>query len=337
MLAWHWFSQAISTRLGLAKRQLGVQASGMVTKIIFDCDPGLDDAVALLAAFASPQLHVLAITTVAGNVPLELTAYNARVVRELAGKGSEVPVHAGAPRPILRDPVTAEDFHGSTGLGGIDFPEPTLPLEAQHAVETIIEFCRAAKSDPLTLVITGPMTNVALALIMAPDLMEGVEEIVVMGGADREGGNITPFAEFNIFADPHAAEVVFQYGLPIRVLDMDVTHRLRTSKARLAAIRTLPSLQAKAAADMLEASCILEEKGTGIWEAPLHDQSTVLAILRPDLYRGRRADVSVVTEPGERFGQTQVTYREDGTVLWYDDADADEVYTELTRLLECYE
>ncbi|MDJ0921291.1 MAG: nucleoside hydrolase [Henriciella sp.] len=308
----------------------------MTTKIIFDCDPGLDDAVALLAAFASPDIEVLAITAVAGNVPLHLTAYNARVIREVGGQGAEIPVCAGAPRPILREAVTAEDFHGSTGLGGIPFPEPKIALSEEHAVNKIIALCRAAKSDPLTIVITGPMTNVALALIIAPDLAEGVKEVVIMGGADREGGNITPFAEFNIFADPHAAEVVFQSGLPIRVLDMDVTHRLRTSKTRLAAIRALPSLQAKAAADLLEASCILEEKATGIWEAPLHDQSTVLAILHPELFSGRRADVSVVTEPGERFGQTQVTYHEAGALLWYDDAQADEVYAELTRLMERY-
>ncbi len=166
--------------------------------VLIDCDPGLDDAVALLSAFGAPDIDILAITTVAGNVKGHQTAVNARIIREAAGRGRDIPICAGAPRPILRDPVTAEDFHGSTGLGNLPFPDPTLPLSRSHAVNMIIRTCRASRKAPITLVVTGPMTNVALALTMTPSIADGIAEIVLMGGAHSEGGNITPFAEFNV-------------------------------------------------------------------------------------------------------------------------------------------
>lgn len=302
--------------------------------IIIDCDPGLDDAVALLAAFGARDVRVLALTTVAGNVKGPQTAYNARVIREVGNQNEDVLVSEGAPRPILREPVTAEDFHGSTGLGGIAYPEPKLPLSGEHAVNTIIRLCRDAKPQPLTLIITGPMTNVALALTMAPDIQDGIAEIVLMGGADTEGGNITPFAEFNIFADPHAAAAVFGCGLPIRCLSLDVTHGIRTTKARLAAVRAVGNAQALAAGDLLDASCKLEFSAKSDRDAPLHDPSTVLAFTHPDLFKGRKAHVSVVTEPGEEFGRTIPRFADDGNVLWYETADDDAVFEALCALLE---
>ena len=308
----------------------------MTKQIIIDCDPGLDDAVALLAAFGANELEVLALTTVAGNVKGPQTATNARIIRGVAGRGREVPVCAGAPRPLLRDPVTAEDFHGSTGLGGIDFPTPNEPLSRAHAVNALVRLCRAAKRDPLTLVITGPMTNVALALTMAPDILDGISEIVLMGGADREGGNITPFSEFNVFADPHAAAAVFGCGAAIRALSLDVTHGVRTFKKHLAQVRAVGNRQALAAGDLLDASCKLEFSANGERDAPLHDPSTVIAVTRPDLFKGRRAHVSVVTQAGEQFGRTKVRFADDGPVLWYETADADGVFDELCRLLEGY-
>lgn len=312
-------------RGGMRKRQ-----------IIIDCDPGLDDAVALLAAFGAGSLNVLALTTVAGNVKGPQTAQNARIIRELAGIDRSVPVCAGAPRPILRDAVTAEDFHGSTGLGNIDFPAPSEPLSRAHAVNTLVRLCRGAKSAPLSVVVTGPMTNLALALAMAPDLVEGVSEIVLMGGADSEGGNITPFAEFNVFADPHAAAAVFTSGIAIRALSLDVTHGVRTTKDRLAQVRAVGSVQALAAGDLLDASCKLEFSANGERDAPLHDPSTIIAVTRPDLFSGRRAHVSVVTEAGEQFGRTRVRFAEDGPVLWYEQADAGGVFDELCHLLGGY-
>lgn len=302
--------------------------------VIIDCDPGLDDAVALLAAFGAKDIDVLAITTVAGNVKGDQTATNACIIREVADPGSQVPVCAGAPRPLLRDPVTAEDFHGSTGLGNIDFPDPELRQEQTHAVNKIISACKDAKENPLTLIVTGPMTNIALALAMDPDIENGIAEIVLMGGADTEGGNITPYAEFNVYADPHAAAAVFGSKLPIRCLSLDVTHDIRTTADRLANIRKGKSVQSRVAGDLLEASCKLEFSANGARDAPLHDPSTVIAVTNPELFNGRRARVHVVTDEGEQFGRTVPTFCEDGNVLWYESADSDAVFEALARHLE---
>jgi len=305
-------------------------------RVLIDCDPGLDDAVALFAAFGAPGLEILAITTVAGNVKGDQTAINARILREAAGRGREVPVCAGAPRPIMRDPVTAEDFHGSTGLGNLPFPNPTLPLSRSHAVNMIVRTCRAARKAPITLVVTGPMTNVALALTMTPSIADGIAEIVLMGGAHTEGGNITPFSEFNVYADPHAAAIVFGSGLPIRCLSLDVTHEVRTTKARLAQVRAVSTEQARIAGDLLDASCKLEFSANGERDAPLHDPSTVIAVTRPDAFKGRRATVEVVTEPGEHFGRTVPHFQEGGNVLWYEHADVDAVFDELCSHLGAF-
>ncbi|MEL6665398.1 MAG: nucleoside hydrolase [Pseudomonadota bacterium] len=302
--------------------------------VIIDCDPGLDDAVALLAAFGAKDLDVLAITTVAGNVKGDQTATNACIIREVADPGSRVPVCAGAPRPLLRDPVTAEDFHGSTGLGNIDFPDPELGQEQTHAVNKIIRACKDAKANPLTLIVTGPMTNIALALAMDPEIEDGIAEIVLMGGADTEGGNITPYAEFNVFADPHAAAAVFGSNLFIRCLSLDVTHDVRTTAERLAKIREGKTTQSRVAGDLLEASCKLEFSANGARDAPLHDPSTVIAVTHPDLFKGRRARVEVVTEDGEQFGRTIPTFCDDGNVLWYESADSDAVFEALAHHLE---
>jgi len=311
----------------------GAPHTQMMTRIVIDCDPGLDDAVALLAAFGARDLDVKALTTVAGNVKGSQTAENARIIRDVAGVDARVHVCAGAPRPLLRDPVTAEDFHGSTGLGDIPFPPPQYALSPTHSVNMIIDTCRAAHEEPLTLIITGPMTNVALALTMAPDIAEGISEIVLMGGADSEGGNITSYAEFNVFADPHAAAAVFECGLPIRCLSLDVTHDVRATPSRLTMVRAANTPQAEVAAQLLEASCKLEFSANGARHAPLHDPSTIIAVTRPDLFRGRRAHVKVVTEEGAQFGRTIPSFDEQGPVMWYEHADGDAVFEELAHLL----
>ena len=306
-------------------------------QIIIDCDPGLDDAVALLLAFAATdRLDLVGITTVAGNVRGDLTFRNARIIREAAGIGRDIPVRAGAPRPLVRTPVTAEDFHGTTGLGGLDFPKLETRASRQHGVNFLIQTFRATRGFPATLVVTGPMTNVALALSMAPDIARGIEEIVIMGGADSEGGNITPHAEFNVFADPHAAQAVFQSGIPMRVLSLDVTHQMLTSDEMIERVRALGSPQAMLAADLLTASNRLEEREKAR-HAPLHDPSTLIALLRPDLFEGRKARVSVVTEEGERFGKTVPDYREDGHVLWYTSVDGEGAFAELLGQLGWYQ
>jgi len=302
-------------------------------RVLIDCDPGLDDAVALLAAFGAPDLKILAITTVAGNVRGGQTAMNARIIRESAGAYSSIPICAGAPGPLLRELVTAEDFHGGTGLGDLPFPAPSEDLSSIHAVNMIIQECQAARADPITIIITGPMTNIALALRMSPDIMDGIEEIVLMGGAHLEGGNITPFAEFNIFADPHAAAIVFGSGISIRCLNLDATHQVRTSAERLQKVRDVGTPQAQVAADLLEASCKLEFSANGEREAPLHDPSTILALTHGELFAGRPAFVTVVLEDGEQFGRTIPEFQPDGNVLWYETVNAEAVFDGLCEHL----
>ena len=177
--------------------------------IIIDTDPGQDDAVAIFLALASAELRVLGITAVAGNVPLALTVRNARIVCETANR-SDIPVYAGCDRPLLRPLVTAEEVHGNTGLDGIDIYEPDMPIQDIHAVDFIIESLRRSPAGSVTLCPLGPLTNIAMALKLAPDIGERVEQIVLMGGAYFAVGNVTPAAEFNIFVDPEAADIVTQ-------------------------------------------------------------------------------------------------------------------------------
>ena len=210
-------------------------------KIIIDTDPGQDDAVAILLALASPEeIEVLGITAVAGNVPLDLTKKNARIVCELAQK-TEIKVFAGCDTPMQRPLVTAEHVHGKTGLDGPTLPDPEMPLQKQHAVDFIIETVRTNEAGTITLCPLGPLTNIATAIEKAPDIKEKIQEIVLMGGAYFEVGNITPTAEFNIYVDPEAAEIVFQSNIKITVLPLDITHKALVTKARNDAFRALNS------------------------------------------------------------------------------------------------
>ncbi|MGL4405851.1 MAG: nucleoside hydrolase, partial [Notoacmeibacter sp.] len=217
------------------------------TRIIIDTDPGQDDAVAILLALASPEIEVLGIVAVAGNVPLHLTEVNTRKICELAGK-TDVKVYAGASRPLLRKLVTAEYVHGKTGLDGPDLPDPTMPLQAQFGVDFIIDTLRNEPAKTVTLCPLGPLTNIALALIKAPDIALRIKQIVLMGGGCFEGGNVTPAAEFNIYVDPHAAATVFQSGVPIVVMPLDMTHKALTTKVRVDRFRkgTTPLMKAVA-------------------------------------------------------------------------------------------
>ncbi|MEO0763027.1 MAG: nucleoside hydrolase, partial [Pseudomonadota bacterium] len=208
----------------------------MAQKIIIDTDPGQDDAVAILLALASAELEVLAITAVAGNVPLDLTARNARIVCELAQR-TDIAVYAGCDRPLTRNLVTAEHVHGKTGLDGVTLPDPEMDLAEGDGVDAIIDLLRREEPGAITLCPLGPLTNIATAFTRAPDVVERVGGIVLMGGAYFEVGNITPAAEFNIYVDPEAAEIVFRSGVPITVLPLDVTHKALVTKARNEAFR----------------------------------------------------------------------------------------------------
>ncbi|WP_370275123.1 nucleoside hydrolase [Pararhodobacter marinus] len=273
----------------------------MPRKIIIDTDPGQDDAVALLLALASPEdIEVLGITCVAGNVPLPLTAKNARIVCELAGR-TDVRVFAGCNAPLRRKLVTAEHVHGKTGLDGITLPDPRMPLQDQHAVDVIIETSRA-EAD-VTLVPIGPLANIATALTRAPDIAGRIAEIVIMGGAYFQVGNITPTAEFNIFVDPEAAEIVFRSGVKLTVMPLDVTHKVLTTRPRIEALRALGPVGEVVASwtDFFER---FDMEKYGSEGAPLHDPCTIAWLIDPTLFSGRQINVEIETVSDLTLGMT---------------------------------
>lgn len=264
--------------------------------LIIDCDPGKDDAVALLLAFASPEFDLLAITTVAGNVSLERTTRNALRICEVAGR-SDIPVHAGCPRPILKPLETAVRVHGEDGLAGADLPDPVTAPHPAHAVDFIVERLMASGGD-VTLAALGPLTNLALAMIKQPAIIPRIREIVLMGGAIA-GGNVTPYAEFNIYTDPHAAAVVFAAGAPLTMIGLDVTHQAIATPGRVAAINGIDGPAAAAVSRMLALDLERREGG-----APLHDPCVIAYLLAPDLFVSAAMNVTVETADAERLGQT---------------------------------
>ena len=273
-------------------------------KIIIDTDPGQDDAVAILLALASPQeIDLLGITAVAGNVPLDLTKKNARIVCELA-KITDVKVFAGCENPMKRPLVTAEHVHGKTGLDGPTLPDPKMPLQEQHAVDFIIETIRKNDTGTITLCPLGPLTNIAAAIEKAPDIKEKIQEIILMGGAYFEVGNITPTAEFNIYVDPEAAEIVFQSNIKITVLPLDVTHKALVTKARNDAFRALNSPVGKAVAEMTDFFERFDKEKYGSDGTPLHDPCVIAYILSPDLFSGRHINVEIETQSELTLGMT---------------------------------
>jgi len=272
-------------------------------KIIIDTDPGQDDAVAILLALASPELDVVGITTVAGNVPLPLTSKNARVVCELAGR-EDVRIFAGCDRPMARKLVTAEYVHGKSGLDGITLPDPTMPLAEGHAVDFLIECLREEAPGTVTLCPIGPLTNIATAFRRAPDIVPRVAEIVLMGGAYFEVGNVTPAAEFNIYVDPEAAEIVFGSGVPIVVMPLDVTHKALTTRARVEAFRALGTRVGHAVASWTDFFERFDMAKYGSEGAPLHDPCVIAYLLQPDLFTGRHVNVEVETKGDFTLGMT---------------------------------
>jgi len=273
-------------------------------KIIIDTDPGQDDAVAILLALASPdEIDLLGITAVAGNVPLAFTATNVRKVLELAGR-PDVKVHAGCRRPILRTPFTAEYVHGPTGLNGPDLPEPKMPLGAQHGVDWLIDTVMAHPPGTITLCTLGPLTNIGMAFVKAPDLPARLKRIVMMAGAYFEVGNVTPVAEFNVFVDPEAADIVLRSGVPITMLPLDVTHKALSTPSRIEALRALGNNTGRAVAEMLTYSEAFDRKKYGWDGAPLHDPNVIAWLIMPSLYNGRDINVAVETASALTRGMT---------------------------------
>ena len=306
-------------------------------KIIIDTDPGQDDAVAILLALASPEdVDVLGITAVAGNVPLPLTEKNARIVCELAGK-PETRVFAGCDAPLKRKLVTAEHVHGKTGLDGPPIADPTMPLQEQHAVDFIIETLRTEPSGTVTLCPIGPMTNIATAFERAPDIVERVQEIVMMGGAYFEVGNITPAAEFNIYVDPEAAEIVFKSGVPLVVMPLDVTHKALTTKARIDAFRAMGTQVGDMVAAWTDFFERFDMEKYGSEGAPLHDPCTIAYLINPDLFSGRHINVEIETTSELTLGMTVADWwRVSGrapNALFIGDIDAEGFYALLADRL----
>ncbi len=280
----------------------------MTRKIIIDCDPGQDDAVALLLAFASPdELEILGITAVGGNVPLQLTQRNARMMCDLAGM-QHIPVFAGCAEPLERPLLTAEAIHGTTGINGVDVFEPETALQPQHAVDFIVETLLAAEESSVTLVPTGPLTNIATAIQREPGILPSIERIVPMGGAMREGGNSTPSAEFNILVDPQAADIVFRCGRPITAMGLDVTHQVLSTPERVQRIRALGNPVATATADMLNFFDRYDTKKYGSEGAPLHDPCTIAWLLWPEIFEGKDCNISIETESELTLGHTAVDF-----------------------------
>ena len=280
----------------------------MRRRIIIDTDPGIDDAVAILLALAAPEeLEVLGIVAVAGNLPLEQTERNARRVCELAGS-PDIPVYAGCARPLLRPLATAEHIHGETARDRLLLPEPTTALRPQHGVDFLIETLRGEEAGTITLCALGPLTNIAMALVKAPDVAERIGELVLMGGTCFELGNVTPAAEFNIHVDPHAAAVVLDSGIPITMLPLDVTHQVLTTPKRLTALRALGNRCGSAVAALLASFERKRRADFGSRGRALHDPCVIAYLLRPALFGGREVNVAIETNSPLTLGMTVVDW-----------------------------
>ena len=274
-------------------------------KIIIDTDPGQDDAVAILLALASPkEIEILGLTAVAGNVPLSLTQKNARIVCELAGMPDTL-VFAGCDAPLLgRKLVTAEHVHGKTGLDGPQMTNPTMPLQDQHGVDFIIEMLRTHENGTITLCPLGPLTNIATAFNKAPDIIGKVQEIVLMGGAYFQVGNITPAAEFNIYVDPEAAKIVFDSGVPIVVMPLDLTHQALTTRLRVDAFRAMGTQVGDMVAAWTDFFERFDKEKYGSEGAPLHDPCVIAYLIAPKLFTGRHINVEIETMSDLTLGMT---------------------------------
>ena len=304
-------------------------------KIIIDTDPGQDDAVAILLALASPEdVDVLGLTAVAGNVSLALTERNARIVCELARK-PQTKVFAGCDRPLARALVTAEYVHGKTGLDGPQLADPVMPLQSQHGVDFIIETLRAEPAHTVTLCPLGPLTNIATAMQKAPDIVARIQQIVLMGGAYFEVGNVTPAAEFNIYVDPQAADIVFKSGAPIVVMPLDVTHKVLTNRARVEAFRALGTEPGRMVAEWTDFFERFDMAKYGSQGAPLHDPCVIAYLIDPSLFEGRHINVEIETGSELTMGMTVadwwgVTDRP-ANALFIGDVDADRFFALLTE------
>ncbi|RZJ32368.1 MAG: nucleoside hydrolase [Brevundimonas sp.] len=282
--------------------------------LIIDCDPGVDDAVALMLAFGAGEFELLAVTTVGGNVPVAKTARNARMLRQIAGlqhsRCEDTPVFMGAEKPLARTLGTATEFHGPEGTGDLEPFEPDLPCAEGHAADAIVALVMSRPAKSVAMAVLGPMTNLALAIRKEPALAERLGPVAVMGGARSEGGNITASAEFNIWADPEAAAEVLATGAEVVLFGLDATHQVRATDARIGTIEAVGTPMANTAAAMLRFSQRVERTIVG-WDAsPLHDPCPVAWLLKPALFELKPCRVRVETQSELTRGHTAVEFRE---------------------------
>jgi inosine-uridine nucleoside N-ribohydrolase len=279
-------------------------------RVIIDTDPGVDDALAILLALRSPELKVEAITPVAGNVPLDFTLPNALKLVEIAGR-TDVPVAGGARHPLVRQLITASHVHGNNGLAGVEFPEPKIKPVAEKAPEMIRKIVNANPGE-ISIVAVGPLTNVALALRDDPDLAGKLRSIVIMGGS-LSGGNVTPAAEFNLYVDPEAARVVFDAGVPLTMVGLDVTRKVLFTDERLKALEVAKNPSGIAAAKIMAATLEHLNRGPHPMIEAMHDPLTVANLIDPEILTLKDYYVEVETEgeftAGETIGWTYAPAR----------------------------
>ncbi|WP_324005493.1 pyrimidine-specific ribonucleoside hydrolase RihA [Aeromonas hydrophila] len=276
----------------------------MVLPVILDCDPGHDDAIALILALASPELKVLAVTTSAGNQTPDKTLNNALRILTLLGR-DDIPVAAGAPKPLARELIIADNVHGESGLDGPTLPDPAFAPVAMTALELMAK-CLRESPEPVTLVPTGPLTNIALLLAAHPELKSKIAHIVLMGGAAGPG-NWTPAAEFNIYVDPEAADMVFKSGLPITMCGLDVTHEAQVMDEDIERVRAITNPVAQCVAGLLDFFMIYHrDPKWGFAGAPLHDPCTIAWLLAPALFHGVECRVDIETGGTHTSGMTVV-------------------------------
>lgn len=278
----------------------------MARPIIIDTDPGQDDAVAILVALGSPEVDVVAITTVAGNVPQPLVTENALALCELAGR-REMPVHRGADAPLQRDLYTAEYVHGPSGIDGADLPRPAMEAADGHAVDVIVAACLES-TEPVTICPVGPLTNLAMAIAKEPAVVGAIREVAMMGGGFFTGGNTTPVAEFNMFVDPHAASIVFNSGVPITMFPLDVTHQAQVLPEDIKRIRHLGTPVGDAVAGMLDYYAKHDVEKYGMAGAPLHDPCVIAYLIDKTIFGGKPCRVDIETESELTMGQTVVDW-----------------------------
>jgi inosine-uridine nucleoside N-ribohydrolase len=274
--------------------------------IILDCDPGHDDAMAILLARGCPDIDLLAITTVAGNQTLEKTTLNARRVCT-AARIDDVPIYAGCDRPLVRPQIIAADVHGASGLDGPVFGEPTVPVADEHAVDFLVRALMASDGD-ITLVPVGPLTNIAMALRREPRIAQRAAGVVLMGGAYTRG-NRTPAAEFNILADPEAAAIVFQAGWPVTMVGLELTHQARATQQVIDEIAAIGTPLSATVVEMMTFFGGAYRATRGFEAPPVHDPCAVARVARPELVGVRDAFVAVETRGQWTAGMTVTDFR----------------------------